>query len=74
MTEKDTTAPPIIAVGTRVRVALDSNDSRERENQRHPGMVIEDCADMAIDPDSVGRDWARIHRWTIALDDGRLSR
>ena len=27
---------------------------------------------MVIDPSSVGRDWARVHRWAIALDDGRL--
>ncbi|WP_045063244.1 hypothetical protein [Rhodococcus sp. AD45] len=36
------------------------------------GVVIEDYADMVIDSESVGRDWAPVHRWAIALDDGRL--
>ncbi|MFE5790893.1 hypothetical protein [Rhodococcus erythropolis] len=35
-------------------------------------VVIEDYADMVIDPGSVGRDWASVHRWAVALDDGRL--
>ena len=36
------------------------------------GVVVEDYADMVIDSESVGRDWALVHRWAIALDDGRL--
>ena len=36
------------------------------------GVVIEDYEDMVIDRGSVGRDWAPVHRWAIALDDGRL--
>lgn len=36
------------------------------------GMLIEDCQDMVIDRGSVGRDWAPVQRWAIALDDGRL--
>lgn len=36
------------------------------------GVVIEDYEDMAIDRGSVGRDWAPVQRWAIALDDGRL--
>ena len=38
----------------------------------YTGVVIEDYADMVIDSESVGRDWAPVHRWAIALDDGRL--
>ncbi|WP_037121473.1 hypothetical protein [Rhodococcus erythropolis] len=33
------------------------------------GVVIED---KVIDRSSVGRDWAPVHRWVIAFDDGRL--
>jgi hypothetical protein len=36
------------------------------------GVVIEDYEDMVIDRGSVGRDWAPVHWWAIALDDGRL--
>ena len=36
------------------------------------GVVIEDYEDMVIDRGSVGRDWAPVQRWAIALDDGRL--
>lgn len=54
MTDKDTTAPPMIAVGTRVRLALDSNDFRGCENQRHEAVVIEEYANMAMGPNSVG--------------------
>ncbi|WP_185993496.1 hypothetical protein [Rhodococcus sp. KBS0724] len=36
------------------------------------GVVIQDYADMVIDSESVGRDWAPVHRWASALDDGRL--
>ena len=37
------------------------------------GVVIEDYEDMVIDRGSVGRDWAPVQRWAIALDDGRRS-
>ena len=39
---------------------------------RCSGVVIADYADMVIDSGAVGRDWAPVHRWAIALDDGRL--
>lgn len=35
-------------------------------------MVIEDYADTVIDHSELGRDWAPVLRWAIALDDGRL--
>ncbi|MCE4267716.1 hypothetical protein [Rhodococcus globerulus] len=38
----------------------------------HTGGVVEDYADMVIGSESVGRDWASVHRWAVALDDGRL--
>jgi len=34
--------------------------------------VIEDYADMVTDFGRVGRHWAPVHQWAIALDDGRL--
>lgn len=33
---------------------------------------MEDYADMLLAPDQMGRDWARPHRWAIALDTGIL--
>lgn len=65
--------PHVIAVGSRVRVAESgSTDSPSPDDETHTGVVLEDYKDMVIDPSSVGRDWARVHRWAIALDDGRL--
>jgi hypothetical protein len=37
------------------------------------GTIVEDYADVvrAVD-DDLGRDWARPHRWAVALDTGVL--
>ena len=35
-------------------------------------IVVEDYADTVIDVSDLGRDWAPVLRWAIALDDGRL--
>ncbi|UGQ55266.1 hypothetical protein LRL17_30230 (plasmid) [Rhodococcus qingshengii] len=35
-------------------------------------VVVEDYADTVIDSSNLGRDWAPVLRWAIALDDGRL--
>lgn len=37
------------------------------------GTIVEDYADVvrAVD-DNLGRDWARPHRWAVALDTGVL--
>lgn len=34
--------------------------------------MVEDYADTVIDSSDLGRDWAPVLRWAIALDDGRL--
>lgn len=36
------------------------------------GVVVEDYAESVIDGSDLGRDWAPVLRWAIALDDGRL--
>ena len=56
-------------VGSRVTVTVPGSGSG---GAAYTGVVIEDYADMVIDSESVGRDWAPVHRWAIALDDGRL--
>lgn len=73
MTDKDCTIRPSITVGLRVRVMLrDTHENEAHAAGTFPGVVIEDYADMALDPARMGRDWAPVHRWAIALDDGRL--
>ena len=34
--------------------------------------MVEDFADTVVDSSDLGRDWAPVQRWAIALDDGRL--
>lgn len=34
--------------------------------------MVDDYADTVIDTSDLGRDWAPVLRWAIALDDGRL--
>jgi hypothetical protein len=34
--------------------------------------VVEDFTDTVIGSSELGRDWAAVVRWAIALDDGRL--
>lgn len=58
-----------MAVGSRVKVTVPGPGSGA---VAYTGVVIEDYANMVIDSESVGRDWAPVHRWAIALDDGRL--
>lgn len=53
-------------VGSRVNIAVQGSADSDTVS----GLVVEDYADMVID--SVGRDWAPVHRWAVALDDGRL--
>lgn len=60
----------LTAVGSRVRITVPSSDAGGSVTST--GVVIEDYAEMVIDRGSVGRDWAPVHRWAIALDHGRL--
>ena len=70
MTDKTGKSKDVTAVGARVRITV--SDSDADGTRTCVGVVIEDYADMVIDRGSVGRDWAPVHRWAIALDDGRL--
>jgi hypothetical protein len=67
MNEKDGEINAATSVGSRVKVTVPGPGS-----VAYTGVVIEDYAGMVIDSESVGRDWAPVHRWAIALDDGRL--
>ncbi|WP_158171257.1 hypothetical protein [Rhodococcus sp. JT-3] len=66
----DQQSKDVTAVGARVRVTV--SDSDAGGTRTCVGVVIEEYADMVIDRGSVGRGWAPVHRWAIALDDGRL--
>ena len=70
MTDKNGKGEDVTAVGSRVRIAV--SDSDAGGSVTCAGVVIEDYEDMVIDRGSVGRDWAPVQRWAIALDDGRL--
>ncbi|MDV7240641.1 MULTISPECIES: hypothetical protein [Rhodococcus] len=56
---------PDIVVGARVRVRRETETTAQ-------GVVIEDFAELTTSGQSLGRDWAPVHRWAVALDDGRL--
>ncbi|MCD2157970.1 hypothetical protein LQL77_30010 [Rhodococcus cerastii] len=60
-----------IVIGARVTVTPTSG-SRSSDTEPQVGVVIEDYADTVIDNSDLGRDWAPVLRWAIALDDGRL--
>lgn len=70
MTDNNGETSGTTTVGSRVRVTAPGFDTEG--SAICAGVVIEDSADMVIDPGSVGRDWGPVHRWAIALDDGRL--
>ncbi|MCY4671381.1 MAG: hypothetical protein OXC29_25760 [Rhodococcus sp.] len=70
MTDKNGTSEDVLAVGSRVRIRVPGFDADG--SVACTGVVIEDYADMIIDRGSVGRGWAPVQRWAIALDDGRL--
>ena len=69
MDEKNGRTNRATGVGSRVKVTVPGPDST---GLAYTGVVIEDYANMVIDSESVGRNWAPVHRWAIALDDGRL--
>ncbi|AKE01260.1 hypothetical protein XU06_30110 (plasmid) [Rhodococcus erythropolis] len=71
MNEKNGETDAVTGVGSRVTVTA-PGPGIGSGSVACTGVVIEDYADMVIDSASVGRDWAPVHRWAIALDDGRL--
>ncbi|MFD6517903.1 hypothetical protein [Rhodococcus sp. NPDC060176] len=60
-----------IAVGSWVTV-IPTAGSRSSETEPQVRLVIEDYADTVIDNADLGRDWAPVLRWAIALDDRHL--
>ncbi len=70
MTDKNGKSKDATAVGSRVRMTVSDIDTEG--GVTCTGVVIEDYEDMVVDRGSVGRDWAPVQRWAIALDDGRL--
>ena len=60
-----------IAVGSRVKV-IRTSGSRSGDTEPQFGVVVDDYAENVIDNSDLGRDWAPVLRWAIALDDGRL--
>lgn len=63
-TSKPEPAPAPLAVGSRVWM--------RRDSEPVSGVVIEDFAELT-ETDERGHDWAPVHRWAIAVDDGRLA-
>ncbi|MCJ0902469.1 hypothetical protein [Rhodococcus sp. ARC_M6] len=61
----------VIAVGSRVTV-IPTSGSRSGDTKPRIGVVVADFAESVIDNSDLGRDWAPVQRWAIALDDGRL--
>ncbi|WP_016881344.1 MULTISPECIES: hypothetical protein [unclassified Rhodococcus (in: high G+C Gram-positive bacteria)] len=53
-----------LAVGARVLV-------RRQSEAAATGAIVEDFA-VVTDSEERGHDWAPVHRWAVALDDGRL--
>jgi hypothetical protein len=55
--------PAAVAVGMRVLVRRESEEAQA-------GEIVEDYA--ALTGTQRGHEWAPVHRWAVALDDGRL--
>ena len=71
MSDSDAQSTDPIAVGSRVTV-IPTFESKSGDTEPQVGTVVEDYADTVIDSTDLGRDWAPVLRWAIALDDGRL--
>ncbi|MGM5068735.1 hypothetical protein EU244_028165 [Rhodococcus qingshengii] len=72
MPDSDAQPTDPIAIGSRVTV-IRTSGSRSSDTEPQVGVVVEDFADTVIDNTDLGRDWAPVLRWAIALDDGRLA-
>lgn len=71
MTDSDAQRTDPIAVGSRVTV-IPTFESQSGDTEPQVCTVVEDYADNVVDSSDLGRDWAPVLRWAIALDDGRL--
>lgn len=63
-TGKASGTEPKMTVGSRVRV-------RRSAESAATGAIVDDYAHLT-DTNERGHDWAPVHRWAVALDDGRL--
>ncbi|WCT06090.1 hypothetical protein [Rhodococcus qingshengii] len=70
MTDQSGKIHGTLGVGSRVQLTVRSVDAAA--DLTCTGVVIEDYASMVIDSVAVGRNWGLVHRWAVALDDGRL--
>ena len=61
--EKEPASPDALRVGTRMLV--------RRPSEAATGVIVADYAELT-DTAGRGHDWAPVHRWAVALDDGRL--
>ncbi|MFE5644178.1 hypothetical protein [Rhodococcus sp. NPDC056516] len=71
MTDSDAQHTDPIAVGSRITV-IPTFESQSGDTKPQVGTVVEDHARNVIGSSDLGRDWAPVLRWAIALDDGRL--
>lgn len=70
MTDQSGKIGGTLGVGSRVELKVLGVDAAA--DLTCTGVVVEDYASMVIDSGAVGRNWGLVHRWAIALDDGRL--
>ena len=70
MPDSDAQPTDPIAVGSLMVIPTFESQSGDTEPQ--VGTVVEDYTDNVIDSSGLGRDWAPVLRWAIALNDGRL--
>ncbi|MGU3438380.1 hypothetical protein ACNHUS_35895 [Actinomycetes bacterium M1A6_2h] len=69
-TEQEKGAPPL-AVGSRVRTKYSTDRTSDPSTWEYEsGKIVQDFAENL--DGSINRDWARAHRWGIALDNGCL--
>ncbi|MDV7087696.1 hypothetical protein [Rhodococcus opacus] len=54
-------------LGTGARVLV-----RRPSEPAQTGQIIEDYAELMAYTEERGHAWAPVHRWAVALDDGRL--
>ena len=71
MSDSDAPRTNPIAVSSRVTV-IPTFESQSGDTEPQVGTVVEDYVDTIIDSSELGRDWAPVLRWAIALDDSRL--
>ncbi|MDT2007136.1 hypothetical protein FXW78_26035 [Rhodococcus opacus] len=67
--QPNSSAPGRFTVGSKVWVRDGAGDNHIA---RLPGTIVEDYCDEVAANAHLGRDWAPVRRWAVALDEGRL--